>query len=284
MGLTRNDQTPLGFVEYNGNELFKVPHGIGNTHINLITNNEQLKSQDFSPDAKHGAGLDKSGGPVRLLPGNVKGGQLTRVGFEQAFELGQYLRNKYNIANLNEVNCRSTAFQRTIETMQGIVTGIQPNQAVDIAVPDNIDEIVIFQRELLEKYPQIGAVRKRLHDAVGTDPINLELARMASQLNGMTTFASNVENDANDGSVPSIPESVFGLCATRDEFLSRKANHVTIAAPFDNAENDLMRLCALLYRRMFLIWCGRSEAERRIVMPLAMGRLLEFVANYKSNS
>jgi len=279
LGLTRNDETPLGYVEYNGEELFKVPHGIEKTRINLMTNNEQLKSQDFSSHAKYGAGLVSSGGaPVRLLPGNVKGGQLTRVGFEQAFELGQYLRDKYNIHDMSQVNCRSTAFQRTIETMQGIVTGIQPNQTVDVAVPDNIDEIVIFQRELLEKYPQISKVRKRLHDAVGTDRVNLELAEMASQLNQFSKVDIK-DDDDTDGSVPSIPDSVFGLCATRDEFLSRQANHVSIAPPFDSGENDLMRLCALLYRRMFLIWCGRSEAERRIVMPLAMGRLLEYVAS-----
>ena len=100
--------------------------------------------------------------------------------------------------------------------MQGIVTGIQANQSVDIEVADNDQEILIFQREVLEQNPEIKKIRLLLHDAVSEDPINLELAR-----------SSNVEvklksTDVDDGSAPSIPESVFGLCALRDEYISRK--------------------------------------------------------------
>ena len=77
-------------MEYNGAELFEIPYGIQNTKINLLSNNEKLKSQDFSPNGKYGVEI-ANGGPMRLLPGNVKGGQLTRVGFEQAYDLGQGL-------------------------------------------------------------------------------------------------------------------------------------------------------------------------------------------------
>ena len=88
--MTRNDNTPLGYLDYNGAELFAIPNGIENTKINLLTNNEKLLSQDFSPNGKYGVEIAK-GGPIRILPGNVKGGQLTKVGFEQAYELGQGL-------------------------------------------------------------------------------------------------------------------------------------------------------------------------------------------------
>jgi len=69
LGLTRNDETPLGYVEYNGEELFKVPHGIEKTRINLMTNNEQLKSQDFSSHAKWG--LSQIPGFLLSVGGNV---------------------------------------------------------------------------------------------------------------------------------------------------------------------------------------------------------------------
>ena len=186
-------------MEYNGAELFEIPYGIQNTKINLLSNNEKLKSQDFSPNGKYGVEI-ANGGPMRLLPGNVKGGQLTRVGFEQAYHLGQglfcwfllsnwpkqtrksgtFLREKYDIKDLNEVYCRSTAFQRTIETMQGIITGIKPNQSVDIDIADNDQEILIFQREVLDQNLEIKKIRQILHDAVAEDPVNLELVKSSN--------------------------------------------------------------------------------------------------------
>ena len=196
LGITRNDFTPLGKVEWEGESLFKIPHGIENTKIHLITDNEKLKSQDFSPEAKYGEHLG-GGGPIRVLCGNVKGGQLTSAGFSQSYELGKFLRQKYGIENLEDVYCRSTGkstvvvaqetgsfeisgFQRTIETMQGIVTGILPNQTVDVEVASNQNEILIFQSEILKTYPGIAAIRKVLHDAVGEDETNRHLASLAN--------------------------------------------------------------------------------------------------------
>ena len=59
--------------------------------------------------------------------------------------------------------------------MQGIITGIKPNQSVDIEIADNDQEILIFQREVLEQNPEIKKIRQILHDAVAEDPVNLEL-------------------------------------------------------------------------------------------------------------
>ena len=73
-----------------------------------------------------------------------------------------------------------SGFQRTIETMQGIVTGIMPNQTVDVEVASNQNEILIFQSEILKAYPGIAAIRKVLHDAVGEDETNRHLASLAN--------------------------------------------------------------------------------------------------------
>ena len=64
--------------------------------------------------------------------------------------------------------------------MQGIITGIQPNQSVHVEVASNQDEILIFQSETLKTYPEINTIRKVLHDAVGEDKTNRHLADLAN--------------------------------------------------------------------------------------------------------
>ena len=78
--------------------------------------------------------------------GSIQNGQLTRVGFEQAVELGRYLAKTYQIENLADIYCRSTATARTVETTRGIATGICENQIVTIDVDDTLDEFLDIMR------------------------------------------------------------------------------------------------------------------------------------------
>ena len=78
--------------------------------------------------------------------GSIQNGQLTRVGFEQAVELGRYLAKTYQIDNVDDIYCRSTATARTVETMRGIATGICENQTVTIDVDDKLDEFLDIMR------------------------------------------------------------------------------------------------------------------------------------------
>ena len=57
------------------------------------------------------------------LPGGGILGQLTTKGYEQAFEVGQYLRKAYGPVNSDDVYIRSTNIYRTIETARGVFCG-----------------------------------------------------------------------------------------------------------------------------------------------------------------
>ena len=81
--------------------------------------------------------------------------------------------------------------------MQGIITGIKPNQSADIEIADNDQEILIFQREVLEQNPEIKKIRQILHDAVAEDPVNLELVKSSNievKLKSRAEHIANFEN------------------------------------------------------------------------------------------
>ena len=50
-------------------------------------------------------------------------GQLTTIGYNQAFDVGQYLRKAYGPVSNDDVYIRSTNIYRTIETARGVFVG-----------------------------------------------------------------------------------------------------------------------------------------------------------------
>ena len=82
--------------------------------------------------------------------GAVLNGQLTQVGFDQAIALGEYLKQKYEI-KVDDIYCRSTAVARTVETMQGIITGIDPTAVIDIDINNEHDGTMTMSGDVADK-------------------------------------------------------------------------------------------------------------------------------------
>lgn len=91
-----------------------------------------LQDKTGQPSAPHPHNLKQM---QRRLEGNCFQGQLTNIGHQQAYDLGSELRRKYidKVKLLDphflkeEVEARTTNFQRTINTLQGVLSGIYPN-------------------------------------------------------------------------------------------------------------------------------------------------------------
>ena len=66
----------------------------------------------------------------KLLPG----GDLTIAGFRQGFALEKYVRENYEIKDLNEIFVRSTGTNRTVETARSILAGILEDLPAEITI------------------------------------------------------------------------------------------------------------------------------------------------------
>merc|ERR1712131_27728 len=94
--------------------LISIPEEVKRTSI-------QVKSLDGSindpPSSKEAEYREKP------LPGGGILGQLTTIGYKQAYAVGQYLRQNYGEFDLDDYYIRSTNIYRTIETSRGVLAG-----------------------------------------------------------------------------------------------------------------------------------------------------------------
>ena len=116
----------------------------------------------------------------KLLPG----GDLTIAGFRQGFAFGKYLRENYEIKDLNEIFVRSTGTNRTVETARSILAGIledRPDEiTIEISSPEQ--EFMAMKIEKLLKYPKIHAVEQYLSVASIMNQTQHQLGKEAMNL------------------------------------------------------------------------------------------------------
>merc|ERR1712142_870396 len=113
---------------------------------------------------------------------------------------------------------------------------------------------MIWQRALFDQFPNMKILSSFLDCAISNDSFNQSMVAKFPHLD------FDMEEKAAGGDAPELRSNrVNQFCALRDEFISRSTNRASIATEFMNPENEAMKVCALLYRRMFLTWCGRNQ-------------------------
>lgn len=98
--------------------------------------------------------LNNTGDDQPQLPGGCRMGALTDTGFNMALNLGSQLRQRYLLnhkllpaheLDLELLHAESTAFQRTVTTLRGVLTGLYPNSSavVPVAVRQPKQEVML---------------------------------------------------------------------------------------------------------------------------------------------
>ncbi|KAK9804090.1 hypothetical protein WJX73_005951 [Symbiochloris irregularis] len=134
-----------------------------------------------------------------VLPGGCSKGALTHMGQQQAKDLGGWLRHRYTSQfpfldptfQAGTLRARTTAFERTKDTLRGVLTGLYPELAsssFSVTTSGDHDEIlygntskckrlaalmktaVAKQKELQAKDGQVEALQQRVRAALKLEP------------------------------------------------------------------------------------------------------------------
>lgn len=109
----------------------KFSRGLPYTNVDyklfLIGHDEEVQLENIVPANFH-----------KELNGGMRRGHLTDVGRQQAYEVGKRLRNEYvekrkfisSSFNKDEVYIRTSAFQRTIDTVRSLMTGLHGKENI----------------------------------------------------------------------------------------------------------------------------------------------------------
>ena len=146
-----------------------------------------LSSSEIGSQIKNAFPIKIIGGGTASSIENGKkhpGGDLTIAGFRQGFDLGEYLRENYEIKDLNEIFARSTGTNRTVETARSILAGILEDFPAEITIEISSpeQEFMAMKIEKLLKYPKIHAVEQYLGVASIMNQIQHQLGEEAMNL------------------------------------------------------------------------------------------------------
>jgi len=200
------------------------------------------------------------------LPGGGILGQLTTIGYNQAYDVGQYLRRQYGAVNPDQVYIRSTNIYRTIETSRGVFCGW--NEATTGAVKsifvegEHKNEFMYPNGDM----PFAGKSMRWIWEAPGLDP---EIAKMNEQI--MKTLKIDFDGDFS-GRNPIY---------LRDDITARWEHGFAIDSPnFTQAElESVMPLIQQCAADLLAKIGDDNDRVREAAMATISGRLLDYITN-----
>lgn len=203
-----------------------------------------------------------------VLPGGGILGQLTTIGYEQAYNVGQYLRKTYGEFDTEDFFIRSTNIYRTIETSRGVLAGWKNGTPsnVTIFVEDDDKKEFLYPNG---KLPFIGKGTQWIWEAPGLDP-NIQI------LNKQILKTLNIDFESDfSGRNPIY---------LRDDITARWEHGFTIDSPFFKPDqlNSVMPLIQKSAADLLNL-IGRDTPENELkLMPMVSGRLLDFISKLQS--
>ncbi|OWF36130.1 lysophosphatidic acid phosphatase type 6-like isoform X2 [Mizuhopecten yessoensis] len=212
--------------------------------------------------------LDEHYAKKKLLGGSVAG-QLTTLGQQQCFMLGQKLKQDYiEGANLitedydpNTVFGRSTNIKRTIESLRCVMAGmfgvsnLQKIAPVKVYISDQQSEVLFPNLHNCHVLTQNNhSVLFHMGDKPEYQPERLKLEK---------AFGVNFKDHVG-----------LNFVGMRDDLVARKAH----GFPIPSHALPLWDTIELMASKMiYAAFCGQHKAERNVVMRLATGPLMTMV-------
>lgn len=206
------------------------------------------------------------------LPGGCSKGELTTLGQKQAMELGQWLRQRYMQQlqylpqqwQADAVTGRTTNFQRTIGTLQGVLTGLYPDtlEAIPVTTAADLDEVLFANVQgCLSLKLAMNAAKKKVQEQARED------ARLR-------------EVDAQVRKVMDIPEGEPVVYVDLHDALTTLAAHGKhIPEGFD--EDLLLTIDQEAAKRMTALVAPQAHIEgSQKLMQLSMGRLFSMLVDH----
>jgi len=213
---------------------------------------------------------------ARVLRGGALPARLTAVGMEQAVALGERLRSRYiDSAGLVSSNwrearehvfVRSTSTERTIETVQGVLTGLWPGQ-----IKDNTHAIIRLRDEDENEWgvPNFGSWCPRLQKlwSEGTKKMKADYTKEQTKL--VEELREHVNMHVPDKA------GAFILSVYRDEFASREAHGKPLPGGTEKVAEMLRRLELHDAERIKKMFGGGEDSTRDEATRLHAGRMLK---------
>jgi len=199
------------------------------------------------------------------LPGGGILGQLTTIGYNQAFDVGQYLREAYGPVSNDDVYIRSTNIYRTIETARGVFVGWNDAQSTGTVKPifvegDHKSEFMYPNGEM----PFAGKSMRWIWEAPGLDS---EIQKLNKTI--LETLKIDFDNDFS-GRNPIY---------LRDDITARWEHGFKIESP-NFTQQDLEGVMPLIQKCAadLLAKIGNdSDRVREASMATISGRLLDYI-------
>ena len=203
------------------------------------------------------------------LPGGGILGQLTTKGYDQAFDVGQYLKQRYGPVTSDQVYIRSTNIYRTIETARGVYCGwrngeVDPTKEIFVE-GDNSNEFMFPNGEM----PYAGKQMKWIWEAPG---LNEEIRKLNEDI--LATLKVDFDSDFS-GRHPIY---------LRDDITARWEHDFEINSD-KFTKQDLDRVMPKIQKcaadLLYLIGCDSERMEKE-TMPIVSGRLLDYITRTTS--
>ncbi|DBB06874.1 TPA: hypothetical protein ACH3X3_009533 [Trebouxia sp. C0006] len=203
------------------------------------------------------------------LPGGCHKGELTKLGQQQARDVGEWLRQRY-VQDLSflpaqyedgAVSGRTTNFSRTIATLQGVLTGLYPEaaQPIPVATASDMDEIMFANVLSCER---LADVMKRARYELRESREKDEHAKQLQQK------VKDVLGDKSDDSIAFLD--------LHDAMTVIKSHNKQL--PEGMTEDLLMDINKEASKRMFaLVAPGVELSHREELLKLSMGRMFDSV-------
>lgn len=241
--------------------LTKIPENVDRTKI-------QVKSLDGTLNNPHSDKEEHYRETV--LPGGGILGQLTSKGYDQAYDVGQYLRRTYGEFAVEDYYIRSTNIYRTIETARGVLAGWRDGAELIDPVPifveaDTSNEFMYPNGEL----PYVGKGTKWIWEAPGLDDEILKMNKII-----IDKLKVDFESDFS-GRHPIY---------LRDDITARWEHGFSIESELFSADdlNEVMPLIQKCSADLLNLIGRDSKENEQKLMPMVSGRLLDFIVNQKS--
>ncbi|DBA85742.1 hypothetical protein WJX77_001343 [Trebouxia sp. C0004] len=203
------------------------------------------------------------------LPGGCHKGELTKLGQQQAREVGEWLRQRY-VQDLSflpaqyedgAVSGRTTNFSRTIATLQGVLTGLYPQvaQPIPVATASDIDEIMFANVLSCERLADVmKRARYELRESREKDEHAMQLQQKVKDVLG----------DKSDDSIAFLD--------LHDAMTVIKSHNKKL--PEGMTEDLLMDINREASKRMIaLVAPGIELSHREELLKLSMGRMFDSV-------